>query len=142
MKKLFFLFLFSAVLPCLAVKGEFIPEIDSLVYAKQIGSLPWKIMGIRNSASQICIYMDTLTGCIIQLRRLDKEKFTIRDVDKPISTNTLQEGAFLTSKYRDKKIKFKEKSLFTLTYEAKRGKIIVEVNPDNYRIKNISFVKK
>ena len=141
MQKIFLFLLVSLALPCMAGKGEFIPEIDSIVRSKQISNFTWKIMGLCNSASQICIYMDTITGSIIQLRRLDKEKFSIRDVDKPISTNTLQEGAFLTSKYRKKKIKLIEENLFILTYEAKRGKIVIEVNPDNYRIKNISFRK-
>lgn len=141
MKNVFFLLLIVFVLPCCAGKKDFVPEKDMLIDSKQITNPNWKVMGFCDSTSQICIYMDTVFGYIVQLKRLDKKKFIIRDVDQPCAINKITEGAYLTSKFRKKKLKLVNKSFFTLTYEAKRGKMIIEVRAENYRIKKITVKK-
>ncbi len=141
MKNVFFLLLIVFVLPCFAGKKDFVPEKDMLIDSKQITNPNWKVMGFCDSTSQICIYMDTVFGYIVQLKRLDKKKFIIRDVDQPSAINKITEGAYLTSKFRKKKLKLVNKSFFTLTYEAKRGKMIIEVRAENYRIKKITVKK-
>lgn len=129
------------VLPCTAGKDEFIPENDMVIPHTQAAASGWKVMGFCDSSSFVCIYMDTVKGYIVQLRRLDKKNFTIRDVDRPVAVDEIIEGAYLTSKFIQKKLKLINKSLFTITYEDKRKKMIIEVNDENKRVKTITFKK-
>ena len=141
MKNVFFIALLFLVLPCVAGKKDFVPEKDMILDSKQVKNPNWKVMGFCDSASQLCIYIDTVFGYIIQLRRLEENKFSIRDVDNPSAVDELIEGAYLTSKFRKKKLKLVNKSFFTLTYEAKRGKMIIEVSVENKRINKITIKK-
>ena len=141
MKKIFFPLVCAFVFSCFAGKKDFEPEKDMIIDSKQITNPNWKVMGFCDSVSQVCIYIDTVFGYVVQLKRLDKKKFLIRDVDQPSAINKLIEGAYLTSKFRDKKLKLVNKSFFTLTYEAKRGKMIIEVSAENKRIKKITIKK-
>jgi hypothetical protein len=140
-KNIFFLLLFAFVFSCFGGKKDFEPEKNMIIDSKQIANPDWKVMGFCDSTSQVCIYIDTVFGYIVQLKRLDKKKFLIRDVDQPSAINKLTEGAYLTSKFRKKKMKLVNKSFFTLTYEAKRGRMVIEVNAENKRIKKITIKK-
>src|SRR4030042_150329 len=122
-KKTLFLLSVVLILPCFAggPKGPVV-EIDAMISFEQIKTMPWQVMGTCTENSQICVYMDTLQGDIVQLRRLDAKKFTVRDVDRPVSIDKLQEGAYLTTKFREKKLKQVTKTVLTVTYEEKRGK--------------------
>lgn len=140
-KNLFFLLLIMVVPFCFAGKKGFMPKTDMTVDSKQIRNLNWKVMGFCDSSSQICIYLDTISGYIVQLNRINNTDFIVRDVDQPSAINTLIEGAFLTSKFREKKLKLVNKSFFSLTYEAKRGRMIIEVNNENNRIRKITIKK-
>ena len=141
MKSLLLLLSCAFVFSCFAGKKDFEPEKDMIIESKQIANPNWKVMGFCDSSSQVCIYIDTVFGYIVQLKRLDKKKFLIRDVDQPCAINKLTEGAYLTSKFRKKKMKLVNKSFFTLTYEAKRGRMIIEVSAENKRIKKITIKK-
>ena len=141
MKNNVLLLLVIMALPCIAGKDEFIPEQDMVIPHTQAAVSGWKVMGFCDSGSVVCIYMDTVKGYIIQLRRLDKKNFTIRDVDRPVAVDEIIEGAYLTSKFTQKKLKLISKSLFTITYEDKRKKMIIEVNEENGRLKTITFKK-
>ena len=141
MKSLLLLLSCAFVFSCFAGKKDFEPEKDMIIESKQIANPNWKVMGFCDSSSQVCIYIDTVFGYIVQLKRLDKKKFLIRDVDWPSAINKLTEGAYLTSKFRKKKMKLVNKSFFTLTYEAKRGRMIIEVSAENKRIKKITIKK-
>ncbi len=141
MRKIFFLLFAVFVLPGLADRNGFVPQKDSLITTQKVKTLPWKTMGFCDSTSQICIYMDTVSGYIVQLRRLEKTRFSVRGVDIPVEIDELVEGAFLTSKFKKRKLKYKEKNLFNDVYEAKRGKMRIEVSQENSRIKNITIKK-
>jgi len=141
MKQRVLLLLAVLTLPCIAGKEEFIPEQDMVIPQTQVTVSGWKVKGFCDSCSVVCIYMDTVKGYIIQLRRLDKKNFTIRDVDRPVVVDEIIEGAYLTSKFAQKKLKLTGKTLFTVTYEDKRKKMIIEVNSENGRVKTITFTK-
>lgn len=141
MKNAFFISLFILLLPCVAGKKDFVPEKDMILSITQVTNPNWKAMGFCDSTSQLCIYIDTVFGYIIQLRRLNQTKFSVRDVDNPSAIDKLIEGAYLTSKFREKKLKLVNKSFFTLTYEDRRGKMIIEVSTENKRIKKITVKK-
>lgn len=142
MKKSLMILTALLILPCTAGKDDPDIVLNSVITSAQIAILPWKVMGSCGDKTQICIYLDTEEGYIVEFRRLDDKKFSIINIDRPVSVNELQEGSFLTEKYKNKKLKKIAETLLTVTYEAKRGKIIVEVNPDNSRIRNLSFIKQ
>jgi hypothetical protein len=139
MKKMYLLILIAVSLPCSAGYKKFLPEKDSQITAAQMQTLCWKVMGLCDKKAQICVFQDTVYGYIVQLRRLDATKFIVRDVDDPISVNQFQEGSFLSPEFRKKNLKLVSKSMFTEVYSAKRGKITLEVNPDNGRVKNLTI---
>jgi hypothetical protein len=137
--KLFFFAVASLLLPCFAGQKKAVVEFDALITSDQIQLMPWRSMGTCTEKSLFCIYIDTLHGTIIQLRKTEPKNYLIKDIDKPVSINEFQEGAYLTNKFITKKLKLVSRTVLTTTYSAKRGKHIIELNPDNNRIKNVSF---
>ena len=141
MKNIFFISLFFIVFSAVAGKKDFIPEKDMILNLVQVKNPNWEVMGFCDSTSQLCIYIDTVFGYIIQLRRLNLTKFSVRDIDNPSAIDNLVEGAYLTSKFRQNKLKLVNKTFFTLTYEDRRGRMVVEVSAENKRIKKITIKK-